>query len=172
MSDSEVVGYAWILGCKAASLPFKYLGVPVRANMGLKRNWQPIIERVQNRLSSWKAKNLSFGGRLTLVKSVLGSLPIYFFSFFKAPTSIIEHLERLRIRFLWGGSEEKNKVNWVVWKVVLVPKDMGGLEVGSLMSLNLALLIKWIWRYKTDSTCLWRQVICRIHNLSGKRFLV
>lgn len=50
------------------------------------------------------------------------------------------------------------------------PKDRGGggLGVGFLMSLNWVLLIKWIWRYKTDSRCLRRQVICGIHNLSRK----
>ncbi|GKD12215.1 RNA-directed DNA polymerase, eukaryota [Tanacetum coccineum] len=32
--------------------------------------------QVQSRLADWKAKTMSFGGRLTLAKSVLGSLPL------------------------------------------------------------------------------------------------
>ncbi|KAJ0813272.1 hypothetical protein HanPSC8_Chr17g0771521 [Helianthus annuus] len=39
--------------------------------MGLVKNWKPIIERFENKLSLWKARTLSFGGRVTLVKAVL-----------------------------------------------------------------------------------------------------
>lgn len=109
MTENEIASCTRILGCEAASLPFKYLRVPVGANMSQKRSWQPVIDRVQNKLSLWKAKTLSFGGRLTLVKVVLGSLPLFYFSIFKAPISIIDNLEKLRRRFLWGGSEEKQK---------------------------------------------------------------
>ena len=87
---------------------------------------------------------LSFGGRLTLTKSVLGSPPLYFFSLFKAPSSIIDEIEKIRRRFLWGGNEERNKINWVSWKVVLGPKNKGGLGIGSMSSLNWALLLKWV----------------------------
>ncbi|XP_024626870.1 uncharacterized protein [Medicago truncatula] len=37
--------------------------------------WDPVIERLKSRLSEWKSRNLSYGGRLTLLKSVLSSLP-------------------------------------------------------------------------------------------------
>lgn len=50
----EITRCARILGCCAASLPFKYLGVPVGANMALKRHWQPILDWVQSRLSPRK----------------------------------------------------------------------------------------------------------------------
>nr|KAJ0217194.1 hypothetical protein LSAT_V11C300153710 [Lactuca sativa] len=70
------------LCCEPATLPVTYLGVLVGANMNLKKNWQPVIDRFNGKLSSWKAKSLSFGGRLTLIKSVLGNLPTYFFSLF------------------------------------------------------------------------------------------
>lgn len=99
-SVGEIVSCAHILGCEAGSFIFKYLGVAVGANMNLKRNWQPVIDRVQNKLSAWKAKTLSFGGRLTLTKAVLGSLPTYYFSLFKAPSSVVDLIERLRNRFL------------------------------------------------------------------------
>ncbi|GKB94925.1 hypothetical protein Tco_0981062, partial [Tanacetum coccineum] len=41
--------------------------------------------KVRSRLSSWKAKTLSIGGRLTLLKAVLGAVPLYFMSIYKAP---------------------------------------------------------------------------------------
>lgn len=167
VTTKESNGCARILGSNTTSFPIKYLGVPVGAKMSLKRHWQPIIDRIHSRLSAWKAKSLSFSDQLTLVKAVLGNLSIYFFSLFKAPSLIIEFLEKIRC-FLWDGNDEKSKIAWVAWKTVLGPKEKGVLEVGSLLSLNLALLSKWIWRFKTDPNTLWCQVVCGIHNCVKK----
>lgn len=67
-SNVETSNWANILGCKAGSLPFTYLGVPVGENMNLVKNWKPIIDKFHSKLSSWKSKTLSFGGKLTLIK--------------------------------------------------------------------------------------------------------
>ncbi|XP_071694378.1 uncharacterized protein [Rutidosis leptorrhynchoides] len=72
-------------GCKVGALPFTYLGLPIGANMKKLDSWKPVIDKFEKRLSYWKARSVSFGGRLTLVKSVLNSLPLYFFSLFRAP---------------------------------------------------------------------------------------
>ena len=89
---------SWI-GCKAGFLPFKYLGLPVCASMRRVSQWRSTIEKFSNRLSTWKAKTLSFCGRLKLVKLVLRSLPLYFISIFRAPSSILNALERVRREF-------------------------------------------------------------------------
>lgn len=91
------------MGCSSGNLPFLYLGLPVGAKMGRIENWNLVVEKVRKRLESWKTKFISFGGRLTLVKSVLGSLPLYFFSLFHAPSGVLKELERVRSRFFWGG---------------------------------------------------------------------
>ncbi|CAJ2637778.1 unnamed protein product [Trifolium pratense] len=39
--------------------------------------WEPVLTRIKNRLSGWKSRFLSLGGRLVLLKSVLTSLPEY-----------------------------------------------------------------------------------------------
>lgn len=44
--DSVIAHYARILGCKADSFPFTYLGILVSPKMALKRNWQPIVDHV------------------------------------------------------------------------------------------------------------------------------
>lgn len=79
-SVRETENWTSILGCEAGSLPFNYVRVPVGANMNLNKNWKPIIDKIQSKISSWKSKSLSFGRRLTLITSVLGNLPTYFFS--------------------------------------------------------------------------------------------
>lgn len=74
-----------ILGCQSDNLPSSYLGLSLGAKYKQKFNWEPIVERIEKRLSGWKTKYLSKGVRLTLVKSIFSSIPTYFFLFFPSP---------------------------------------------------------------------------------------
>ncbi|GKB16180.1 hypothetical protein Tco_0850103, partial [Tanacetum coccineum] len=65
--------------CGIREFPFTYLGLPIEENMRRIGAWNTVIEKFKKRLSEWKAKSMSFGGRLTLVKSVLalkGRIPV------------------------------------------------------------------------------------------------
>ncbi|XP_021992150.1 uncharacterized protein LOC110888965 [Helianthus annuus] len=84
---------ASLLGCKAGKFPFKYLGLLVGANMNRVSNWKPVYDLFDVRLAKWKAGLLSIGGRITLTKAVLESLPIYYFSLYRAPVQVINELE-------------------------------------------------------------------------------
>nr|GEW43416.1 hypothetical protein [Tanacetum cinerariifolium] len=120
-------------------------------------------------LTGCQAANLlSIGGRLTLIKSVLGSLGIFYMSLFRALKTIINTLERLRARFFWGGgSDGNNKMAWIKWVNVLASYEHGGLEVGSLKAFNLALLQKWRWRFVNNSELLWVKLMKVIHGLEA-----
>ncbi|XP_021980533.1 uncharacterized protein LOC110876677 [Helianthus annuus] len=164
VSEHMVQEMANRLKCKQGLFPFKHLGLLVGANMNLARNWKSVVDIFKNRLSIWKAKTLSYGGRITLIKSVLNSLPTYYFSLFKAPLNVLESLDRIRRVFFWGGSEEKARMNWVAWEKTIAPLEFGGLGFGSLRDANLAMLAKWWWRFKTEKNGLWRRVIWAIHH--------
>ncbi|GJS02177.1 RNA-directed DNA polymerase, eukaryota [Tanacetum coccineum] len=56
------------LGCAVMRAPFKYLGVMVGGNMSMVKTWDEVISKLKTRLSKWKCKALSIGGRLTLLK--------------------------------------------------------------------------------------------------------
>ncbi|PWA39897.1 RNA-directed DNA polymerase, eukaryota [Artemisia annua] len=138
------------------------------ANMNRISNWKPVFDVFESRLTKWKADCLSIGGRVTLIKYVLESLPVYFFSLYKAPCKVIKDLESFISRFLWGGSKEVHKIHWVAWDRVCYPKKCGGLGLCKLKFINTVLLAKWGWRFKKERGSLWCEVVeaCHITNRS------
>ncbi|GKD47745.1 hypothetical protein Tco_1276721, partial [Tanacetum coccineum] len=83
------------------------------------------------------------------------------------PESVLSHMESLRNSFFLGADMEERKITWVCWRKVMANKQLGGLGVGSLYALNLALLFKWIWRFRFSQTGLWLSVIKGIHGNNG-----
>ncbi|GKC17316.1 RNA-directed DNA polymerase, eukaryota, reverse transcriptase zinc-binding domain protein [Tanacetum coccineum] len=163
----KVKGAASKLGCLILKTPFTYLGSKVGGSMSRVHAWNEVIDRVKNRLSKWKMKTLSIGGRLTLLKSVLGSIPIFHMSIYRAPLSVLRTLESIRSKFFKGHDINSNKASWVNWKKVLASKEKGGLGVSSLFALNRGLMFKWIWRFYTQNTLLWVRVVKAIHGDDG-----
>ncbi|GJU20673.1 RNA-directed DNA polymerase, eukaryota, reverse transcriptase zinc-binding domain protein [Tanacetum coccineum] len=165
--DNEVSNMEYNIGCGAAKFPLKYLGDPTGCSMAKCNNWNSIIQKFTSKLSSWKARLLSTGGRLTLIKSVLGSLPTYYMSIYMMPVHVQKKHESLRNNFFISADQDEKKMTWVRWKKCLASKNLGGLGIGSIYGLNIGLLFKWIWRFLTRPTDLWACVIKSIHGLHG-----
>ncbi|XP_076881360.1 uncharacterized protein LOC143529460 [Bidens hawaiensis] len=90
VSGTEIGNLAGVIGCNAGIMPFLHLGLLVGANMNKIHNWNGIIDVFEKRLGLWRAHSLSIGGRVVLIKSVLESLPVYYFSLFKVPCKVVE----------------------------------------------------------------------------------
>ena len=80
-SDQWVKFVVRYLNCRLLSLPFSYLGIALGENPRRSEIWDRIISKCERKLSKWKQRDLSFGGRVTLIKVVLNSMPIFFFLF-------------------------------------------------------------------------------------------
>ena len=91
---------ATILYCRVGSLLLKYLGMPLGTPYKTTSMWNPILERMEKKLSGWKRLYLSKESRLTLVKSTLSSLPSYYLSLFVILVAVADRLERLQRKFL------------------------------------------------------------------------
>ncbi|RVX03908.1 putative ribonuclease H protein [Vitis vinifera] len=146
-------------GCKVSRLPSTYLGLPLGARFKEVATWDGVEERLRKRLSIWKRQYISKGGRMTLIRSTLSSMPIYCMSLFQMPRSVSLRLERIQRDFLWGGGALERKPHLVEWSIICSDKRKGGLGVRSLALLNKALLCKWSWRFAVEREALWRQVI-------------
>ena len=144
------------IGCRVGSLPSQYLGVPLGAPNKASSVWDGVEERVRRRLALWKRQFISKGGRITLIKSTLASIPIYQMSLFRMPKIVVRRLEKLQRDFLWGGGNRERKVHLVKWEIVCGDKERGGLGLRKLGLLDRALLGKWIWRFACERENLWK----------------
>lgn len=167
VDKGEVSRLALSLHCADGDLPFTYLGLPIGSNMRRLDSWDVVLDKTSKKLNSWKARSLSMRGRLTLVKSVLSSLPIYFLSLFRMPVTVVAKLERVRNKFLWGAAEDSRKIIWANAGKSAGKFEAGGLGIGSLKAKNLALLAKWWWRYRVEMGSLWTRVINFIYGTLG-----
>ncbi|GJY78645.1 RNA-directed DNA polymerase, eukaryota [Tanacetum coccineum] len=156
------------IGCMTLDLLFSYLGVNIGGHMMRINYWVDVINKIHRRLSKWKMKSLSIGGRLTLLKSVLRLTPIYYMSMFKALVHVLNKLESIRSHFFNGVAPNVRKMMFVKWDHVLASKEKGGLGVSSFYALNRALIFKWVWRFRTQNTSFWSRVIKAIHGEDGK----
>jgi hypothetical protein len=62
-------------------------------------DWKIIEENFEKKLSSWKEKLLSYGGRLDLINSVLTSHTMFMLSFYEVPKCVLHKLDYYRSRF-------------------------------------------------------------------------
>ncbi|KAJ9551049.1 hypothetical protein OSB04_015094 [Centaurea solstitialis] len=170
VDEKEVESVANSVNCSSGKLPFTYLGLPVGPSLGNSQIWEGVLNKISNKLAAWKSNQLSIGGRTTLIKAVLGNMPVYFLSLFKAPVGVINKLEAIRRKFFWGASEEKAKLAWINWSKVLTNKSQGGLGVSSILIKNISLLCKWYWRFFNEDDALWNKVIKAIYGPDGGFF--
>ncbi|KAL4575164.1 hypothetical protein LXL04_022006 [Taraxacum kok-saghyz] len=131
-------------------------------------SWKPIEEKFEKRMSKWKLKLLSIGGRLTIINSVLGNMGNYWLSLFPIPIQVAKNLEALRRDFFWGIAEGEKGITWVKWEKCCLNRSHGGLGINDLIDTNLSLLYKWHWRLKQEKEALWTKIIFSIHGKDGK----
>ena len=93
-------GLARIFCYKVGTLPMRYSGMPLKAQYKDSSIRNPIIEKMEKRLVGWKKLYLLKGGRLTLLKSTLSSLPTYFLLLFTIPQTMATRIERIQRNFL------------------------------------------------------------------------
>ncbi|RVX19195.1 Succinate dehydrogenase subunit 6, mitochondrial [Vitis vinifera] len=123
----EILEMAVELGCKVGQLPSTYLGLPLGAPNKAVCVWDGVEERMRWKLALWKRQYISKGGRITLIKSTLASMPLYQLSLFRMPRVVARRLEKLKLVYLnkallgkwvWRFARAKEEM----WKCVLVAK--------------------------------------------------
>ncbi|KAG8366403.1 hypothetical protein BUALT_Bualt17G0076000 [Buddleja alternifolia] len=106
----------------------RYLGVPIVHGRSTPRVYRELLDKVQARQTTWKAKLLNMAGRTTLVKYVMAALPVHTMQSAWLPQGTCNHLDYLSRAFLWATTANPRKMHLVKWKRV-VKEDNGGLGI-------------------------------------------
>ncbi|KAL4204981.1 hypothetical protein AMTRI_Chr01g134900 [Amborella trichopoda] len=106
VDKTALLSLASRLGCALENLLSSYLGLPLCIGKPKKNMWDSLVERFTWKFASWKVTYVSFGGRITLIRATLASIPIYYMSMFQIPFSVIQILEKLMRDLLWSGVDD------------------------------------------------------------------
>jgi hypothetical protein len=77
------------MGFQRASLPSKYLGVPLLDKSLRNPGWQELLTKIKEHLNCWTHRFLTLAGRILLIKYVLMAMPLYIFSVIATPANIL-----------------------------------------------------------------------------------
>lgn len=109
-----------------ASLPVRYLGLPLMTKRISSSDYYPLIERIHHRITKWSVRFLSFARRLQLITSVLSVITHFWSATFRLPRKCLRDINQLCSDFLWSGPDLNSRKAKISWEQVCLPKKEGG----------------------------------------------
>ena len=105
-------------------------------------NFKEKIEKINSLLNTWIYQDLTYLGKITVIKSL--ALPILIQSLTILPNPSFENfkkIENIFFKFLWNGKPDKIKRN-----VLIGSYDTGGLKMPHIESFCYSLKMTWIYK--------------------------
>ena len=109
-------------------------------------NWTPKISNIERLLNAWKRRNLTYYGKVCIIKTLALSHIIYNASMIHVPKYVIKTVNKLIFQFLWGSKCEKVKRDTITGYM-----EYGGLNFPHVEHQIIALRLKWISRLCNDN---------------------
>ena len=98
-----------------------------------------IINKFRSKLTTVKANKLNHAGRLTYIKSVLASIPVYYMSTVLFSKPFVEKINAIIRKFWWAGIQDDSPSNPIAfrsWDDICQSKENGGLGIRDLYIVN------------------------------------
>ncbi|XP_070031030.1 uncharacterized protein [Nicotiana tomentosiformis] len=171
LGNYEKISVGAITRFARGKFPFTYLGCPIFYTKMRKDHYEDLIKKVKAKLHSWKGKLLSFGGKATLISSVLQSMSVHMLSVLDPPNNILEHLHKIFARFFWRTKKEGRSRYWASWQNLCLPTKEGGLERATnngafrggshvwrqMLNTREEVEHEIVWKLKSGTTNIWHE---------------
>jgi hypothetical protein len=93
----------------------------------------------KQKLMAYKANRLSHAARLTLIKSVFSSIPVYYMSNILFSKKFLAKLTTIVRSFWWTGVKDESTTKSLclrAWADICIEKKIGGLGIQNLQAMN------------------------------------
>ncbi|PKU73190.1 Putative ribonuclease H protein [Dendrobium catenatum] len=142
------------LNIPISTAPVKYLGILIFHRRLKICDYQPLLEKISGSLDGWKARNLSFVGRLQYHNYTINNILAYWVRGTFIPKTCVKTIKSLCSRFLYYGDIHKRGLHMISWKDTCKPKIHGGLGIHSIESLYYAFGGTVVWRFLNSNSYL------------------
>lgn len=159
LSMSRIHTLTSITGFNHGQLPFMYLGILLFKGKPKAVHLRPIVDKIKQKLSTWKGMLLTIMGRVQLINAVISCMFTYSFHIYQWPSSLLIEVAKCMRNFIWSGNIEDRKICTVAWNSMCKSRDEGGLSVRDPAKINQAALMLLTWQL-WNSTEQWAY-ICR-----------
>jgi hypothetical protein len=113
------------------------------------RAYNFVYDKFKSKLSAYKANRLSHAARLTLIKSVFSSIPVYYMSNILFSKKFLTKLTAIIRNFWWTCIKEEQTTRSLclrAWADICVEKKIGGLGIRNMQAINQGLILSAAWR--------------------------
>ncbi|PKU61331.1 Putative ribonuclease H protein [Dendrobium catenatum] len=124
-----------------------YLGIKLSLNKLKMADFQDMLSNVMDKLNAWGKKNLSLGGKITLISSSLLSMPNFLVTHSLVPKKLLYEMEKLCRNFLWHKPGREHSMHYVAWEDLCKLRSMGGKGLHSLLMRVSSLRSKLAWDF-------------------------
>ncbi|XP_058084082.1 uncharacterized protein LOC131231793 [Magnolia sinica] len=116
LSLARIRSISCILGFRKANGTIQYLGAPLRLGRIRSSELQFLVVKVERKTAGWAGRHISQAGRTTLIRHVLGSVPIHIMPIEEGGLGVRrlkEVLEAHRLKLAWAVNFSNQSGPWV-----------------------------------------------------------
>jgi hypothetical protein len=149
LSENSAISIVDSVGCKVASMPFAYLGLPLGTTKPSVQDLMPLVDRIERRVSA-TFMLMSYSGKVSLINSLLTSIATFTMCSIQLHPKFLEHIEKIRRHCLWVKKNEEGDEkchSLASWSMVCRPKEKGGVGILNLKIQNEGLLLKYLHKF-------------------------